>query len=849
MLRTALRGLAGHKRRLILTALAIVSGVGFIAGTFVLTDTLRSSFDDLFGRINEGVSAQVRSESGFTNPQSYTGERAPVSEELLSEIRQLPEVGAAEGNVFGFALIVDKEGEPIQPQGPPTLGFGWTDVPELNIAELREGRGPEAGNEIAIDFGTYRDNDFVVGDTVTVITQSGSEDFQLVGAFGFGDVDNLLGSTNVVFTTPTAQRVMQIDGFNDIAVAKADGVTDSVLLAAIESILPEGVEVISQQDLLAEQTDELNDSFISIFETALLVFAGVAMFVGAFIIANTYSIIVAQRTRELALLRAVGATGRQVVNMVLIESLIVGIAASLVGVAFGAVIASALKGIFAATGADLPAAGLVFRPRTFIVGISVGVVVTVLAALAPALNASRVPPVAAMRIQEIKPRKTTAARLLAGLGVTILGFVFLLIGLFGSAPQPLAFVGGGALLIFLGIAVLSPLFAGQVARLIGAPAERLARMSGKLARENAGRRPVRTAATAAALMIGVALVTFFFVFGESLKVSAVALIDDALSADIVVTGPQGGPPQPISPQLARDLEMLPEVELATGVRSSIVQIDGDGSEMGGIDPDRIFAVSNVDFVAGNADGLKTGGVIVHTDRAEEEGWSVGDTIEIEFARTGFQQLEIAGIYEAEEAIIGRFNISHETYAANFTENSDIIVFANLAEGVTEADGLAAVESVSSAYPNVEIQSFAGFKESTEDSVNQVLIIITVMLVLALFIALLGITNTLALSVFERTREIGLLRAVGMTRRQVRRMIRYEALIVAIFGSLLGLLLGVIFGWIVVQASSSFGIDRFAIPAGSIIAMLILAALAGVLAATGPARRASRMNMLEAIAYE
>jgi putative ABC transport system permease protein len=850
VIKTALKGIAGHRRRLILTGLAIVSGVAFISGTFILTDTLRSSFDDLFGTINEGITAQVRSEAPFSNIQSYTGEREPLQQPLLDELNALPEVSEAEGNVFGYALIIDKEGEAILPQGPPTLGFGWTESDEFNIAELREGRGPTAPNEIAIDYGTFRDNGFAIGDVVQISTFLVTDEYTLVGTFGFAEVDNLLGSTNTVFTVPTAQRVLGVDGFNDISVATADGFTDTQMIAAVEAILPDGVEVISQQDLLGEQNDQLNEGFISIFETALLVFAAVAMFVGAFIIANTFSIIVSQRTRELALLRAVGATPNQVIGMVVIETAVVAMIASIIGVFAGAGIAALLKGAFAATGADLPAAGLVFRPRTFIVGISVGVIVTTVAGLVPAISASRVPPVAAIRDRVFDPKGTSRARLVTGSVITAAGLAALLVGLFLDPSFELAYVGAGALTIFLGVAIFSPLFAGQVTHWIGTPTRRLSGMTGKLARENAERRPVRTAATAAALMVGVALVAFFFIFGESLKVSTVSLIDKALTADMVATGGSlDGPPQPLSPRLATDLEALPEIEVATGVRSGIIQVEGRQTEIGGVDPDRILEVSNLEFLSGGIDGIRTGGLIVHTNRAQEEKLAVGDVFEVEFARTGIQPLEVVGIYEAEEALVGTFNISHATYEANFTDNSDILVFANFAEGVGEEAGLAAVEAVRTSYPSVEVQSLASFKDATEESVNQGLIVITLLLVLTLIIGLLGITNTLALSVFERTREIGLLRAVGMTRRQVRRMVRYEAAIVAVFGAALGLVLGIAFGWLVVQASGSLGIEEFAIPIPSLIVILILSALAGVLAASGPARRASKLNVLEAIAYE
>lgn len=849
MFKAALKGLAGHRGRLIRTALSIVAGVAFVAGTFILTDTLRSSFDDLFGILNEGIDAQVRTEAPFTSDQGFTSGREPVSAELLGEIRALPEVAAADGSVYGWAIIVDKSGNAIQPQAP-TLGFSWSEgAEELNIADLRTGRAPEAPDEVTMDAGTAVDNGFVVGDRVTIITESGTEQYTLVGTFGFDEVDNLLGSTNVAWVVPTAQRVMNVAGFVEINVAAADGVDADALIGAIDRILPNDIEVIGQDALVQEQTD-LTDSAISIFNTALLVFAGVALFVGAFTIANTFSIIVAQRTREMALYRAVGATGGQVQRMVLLESLVIAVIASVIGVGAGALVAMGLTGAFSALGVDLPSAGLVFKPRTAIVGMSVGIIVTTAAAISPAITASRVPPVAAMRDIHHDGERVSRQRLLSGSLVTIIGIVLLVDGLYFDPPFELAFVGAGALVFFLGVALLSPLIAGRMARIIGFPARRLFGMTGKLARENAGRRPVRTAATAGALMIGIALVSFFLIFNESLKVSFVGAIDRALAADVIVAEPGDGPPNPISPQLAVDLEALPEVAVATGVRAGEARFDGATRFVNGIDPTRILAVANVEFTAGGIDRLaEPGTMIVRAERADENGWSVGDSVPVEFVRTGMQAIEVVGIYEGEEAFTGNYNLGYATFDANFAGAYDSAVFADFAEGVTPEQGMAAIAPLSEAYANVEFQSQAEYKASFEESLDQALVFLTVLLVLAILIALMGITNTLALSVLERTREIGLLRAVGMTRRQVRRMIRYEALIVAVFGAVLGVGVGFFFGWIVVQASAGIGIDTFAVPLASVLVVFLIAGVAGILAATSPARKAAKLNVLDAIAYE
>ncbi len=850
MLRAAVKSIAGHKLRLFLMALAIVSGVAFVSGTFILTDTLRAAFSDVFSELNSGIDVSVRAEAAFTSVQSATGGRARVPADLVDDIRALPDVAAADGVVVGYAQFLDKDGKAIAPQGPPTLGVNWNESDELNLADLREGRAPLGPGEVAMDAFTAEDNGFVVGDRVRILTILPPEEFEIVGIFGFGELDNFLGATVAAFETAEAQRLTDSAGeFTSIDVAAAPGVTREEAQAAIAAILPSGFEAVTQDVLNDEASDQINEGFLDIFNIFLLVFAGVAVFVGAFIIANTFSIIVSQRRKELALLRAVGASGGQVTMMVLAEALLVALVASAVGIVAGALVAIGLKGAFAAFGADLPSTGLVFQARTIIVGMVVGVVVTSLAAVVPALSASRVPPIAAMRDVSITPKATGGRRAAFGSGLTGLGVVLLLVGLFTGVGNAFLLLGMGVILVFLGVAFLSPLFAGRVANIVGWPAHRLFGMIGLLARENATRRPVRTAATAAALMIGVALVSFAMVFTESLTVSAGAVIEDAVAADLIVSTPASGPPLPISPQLARDLEALPEIDVATGVRFGEFEYEGDRKQLGAIDPARILEVTNVDFVVGSVADLAGPGFAVHVDAAADLDWSVGDVVTVTFAATGVQQVPVVGIYEAEEALIGSFTVGYDFHAANFPDALDFIVFANVAAGVDAADAEAAVQPLEERYPNVEFQSLAEFRQSTEDALAQLLAIVSVLLTLALIIALLGITNTLALSVVERTREIGLLRAVGLSRRQTRRMVRYEAMIIAAFGALLGVGLGVFFGFVVVRAAADFGFNAFAIPVGSLVTLLIIATLAGVFAATSPARRAAKLNILEAIAYE
>jgi len=845
--KTALKGLSGHKLRLFLTALAIVVGISFVSGTFILTDTMRGAFDDLFGTLNEGIDVTVRAEASFTSNQQAGGGRDRVPESLLETVSAIPEVGVAQGSLAGYAQFIDRDGDAVTTGGAPSIGVNWSDT-ELNIATLREGTGPAGPGEVAIDAGTAENNDFRLGEAVDILFVGPRQTFRIVGIFGFDQVDSLLGATVAAFDTATAQQVLDAEGqFDSIEAAAAPGVSQADLLAAINATIPSGFEAIGQADLIAEQNEDVNQGFLDVFNIILLVFAGVAVFVGAFIIANTFSIIVAQRTRELALLRAVGATGAQVTWMILLETLVVAIIASIIGIAAGAGFALGLKGLLAALGIELPATGLVFKPRTFIVGMGVGVIVTTLSALLPAWTASKVPPVAAMRDVE-QTDDLGARRLIGGGVVTGLGLLFILLGLFSNIWNELAFIGVGALIMFLGVAVLSPFVAERMAHIIGFPARRMFGMTGKLGRENAARRPVRTAATAGALMIGLALVTLFLILGESTKVSIGNTIDDAFSADFVVS-PAGGSFQPFSPQVTRDIEALPEIAVAAGVRQAEFRLDGSNKFATGVEIEKAIQTTNFDFLGGDASSLAAGGVAIHTDEALEKGYVLGQILPLEFAKSGFQDIEVTAIYEAEETFVGSYVFSTIEFDRNFTADLEVFSMANLADGVDVATGRAALDGIETTYPNIQVLDQAGFRAETEANIDQLLAIVTAMLALALIIALLGITNTLALSVFERTREIGLLRAVGMTRRQVRSMIRFEALIVSIFGAVLGIGVGLVFGWLVVQATGDIGITDFALPTGTLIFVFLLSGLLGVLAAGFPARKAAKLNVLDAIAYE
>jgi len=853
MIRTALKTVFAHKLRLTLTAMSVVLGVGFIAGTFIFTDTIDKTFTDLFDDVFAGQDVIVQAESefdvGFSGPP-------PISDSILADVEAVDGVEVAEGSVGGFAVIYDLEGNAIVPTGPPTIGGSLTeDLRLAGNAEIRIGEIPRSGTEVAIDAKTADDNGLGVGDTIQVQTTMGVEDYELVGIIGFGESDNLAGATFAGFELETAQRLFDLEGqYSSISVVAEDGVNPDVLRNSIAATLPDGVEAVTAADEAAAQSEALSES-LGFLQTALLVFAMVSVFVATFIIQNTFRIIVRQRQRELALMRAVGATGGQVVWMVVIEALLVGIVASVIGILFGFLVASGLTGVMAAIGFDLPSTTAPLAMRTVIVASIVGVVVTVLSALLPALRAAKIPPVAAMQDTEVTLRMSDRKRTIAGgiglgLGILLIGGGLFINGFELGPINELIAVGLGALFVFLGVSMLSSLVVKPIARFLGWPLPKFDRLTGTLAIENSVRKPRRTATTASALMIGLALVAFFFVLGDSIKASAGAAIEEGLRADYVVSvdGFSGG----FSPALAEDLSDEPEIAAVTPLRFGFWDRNGADEFVMAVDTETIDQTIFLDVQSGSIADLTDGGVFVFDEIAKEEGWTVGDTIPMGFATTGLQQVEIVGTYAEANVVQSNFLVGQDFYADNFEgfgTDVDFVVAVKAAEGVSPEAARAVVETAAADYGNVAVRDQAEYRQSQEDQVNGILVLFNALLVLAVIIAIFGITNTLALSVFERTREIGLLRAVGMSRRQVRRMVRWEAIIVAIIGSLLGIVVGMFFGFAVTTALASQGINVLSVPVAQIIGLVIFGAVAGLFAAILPARKASKLNILEAISYE
>jgi len=845
MWKLSVRQLLAHKIRFVMTSFAVILGVSFVVGSLVVTDTVRRSFDTLFAEITEGTDLVVRSESAFED-QSFSGNREPLPEDLVATVAGIEGVAVAEGGVGGTAQPVAPDGDPVTTTGAPLLGTTWGETDRLYPVTLDQGQKPGAG-EIAIDRGTFEEYDFELGQPVDVLLPSGTEAFTLVGTATFGESNSLAGARLTMFSPADAQRVFDREGLvEEIYVALEDGADVEAVQADVAAALPDGAEVVTGEATAQESSDDIGE-FVDIFGNVLLGFAGVALFVSAFYIYNTFSIILGQRIKELALLRAVGASAAQIRRTVVLEALLVGTLASVIGIGTGMLTALGLRGLLNAGGFGLPADALVLETGTVVVAFVVGVGVTLAASVIPARTAARVSPIAALRDGIPTTERSRRLRLVIGAVMTALGAALVGLGLFVAegTPATLSSLGLGAVLVFLGVANLSPLFAGPVARVIGAPIARVFGEPGVLARENATRNPFRTASTASALVIGLALVTMASVVGTSVKETFADKIDQSVAADFVISETSFAG---FSPRLAEGLAATPEIEAVSGIRFGQFQFEGKVRDLVAVGPDGGELVDIDVREGGSLADLGADGIFVHEDPAEDLGLSVGDRVDVAFAATGDQQLVVRGIH-ADATFAGNYVISQEAWDANFTDRIDSVVMAKAVDDVDPAAARAAVESALAAFPQAEIEDRQEFLASQQAQIDQVLVTVNVLLLLAVVIAVLGIANTLALSVFERTRELGLLRAVGMSRRQTRRMVRWEAAIVSLFGAVLGVVVGLVFGYAASTAMPESFLDRVSVPGGTLFGLLVLAVLAGLAAAILPARRASRLDVLQAITAE
>jgi putative ABC transport system permease protein len=822
---------------------AITASVSFVVGSFVLADSLRATFDNLFQELNEQVDLEVRAAQAFDSNDA----RDPIDVTLVDSVRAVDGVAIAEPILQRFAQLLDADGDVITPAGGPTIGVSWEGDAGIQGVTIKEGRPPSGPDELAIDKATADAEDFAVGDTVSYLTDVGTFEGTVTATVGLGSADSFGGAQLVALDLDTALEHFGAGGKVDaIDISVAEGADVAAVQREIEAVLPPQTEVVTGEEVAQETADAVNQ-FVDVFGTGLLIFAFITAFVSAFIINNVFQITIGQRLRELALLRAIGASGRQVRRMITAEAFVLGVLATVIGVAGGLLVARGLIAAFDAAGAGFPDTETVLRVRTILIAALVGVGITMASVIVPSRRASRIPPVAAMR-PELGFAAMRARRLVAGVVVTVIGVAMFLAGLFlrpGGTAGLIALAGIGALVLFLGIASLSSTVATPVTRVIGWPIERLFKVPGALARQNVARAPRRTSSSASALMIGVALVSSTAVFASSLRASLVETLESAISADYIVTDASF---QGLSPVVSETLAEVPELDAVTPIRGISGQVDGSTKNFGAVEPVAFDKLVDPDLQDGTIAELGTNELLLHKDPANDIGASVGSTIDVTFQNGVEQTLTVAGIYG--DATFGNWLISLDTLAGvSDAPARDFFVIARLADGVDAATGDAAVRAAMEPFPQADVQTNAEFLEANEAQINQLLVIITLLLAFAILIAILGISITLALGVFERTREIGLLRAVGMNRRQTRRSVRWEAVIVSIFGALVGIVVGTFLGVILSLAVPDDVISRLAFNPAIIVAILVGAVIAGLVAALYPSYKASNMNVLEAIATE
>lgn len=885
MLRIALKDLFARKRRLVTTGLAIALGIAFLTGTQLLSGALTDSIDELIGDVYEGIDAVVRSPDAQQTPFGQAV-RSGVPEELVDEVAGVDGVAGAEGFIEATGpQLIDADGLNYGGSGlgPPTLVYNWVDDDRLRTGALREGRGPEAADEIVLDFNSAEDLELGLGDRVTVATlQDGERRFELVGIIGLGsDGTKSTGAKPMFFTTPVAQELVDLPGqFSFVAVAAADGIGQEEIARRLATALPD-LQVLTGEALTEENREAIAE-FVDLLGLFVSVFGYIALFVAVFIIYNTFSIIVTQRTRETALLRAVGARRRQVLAATMVEAVVVGLVAGVLGVVLGLLLAILLLQVvgtfFTITGTVPP-----LTVTAVASALGVGVLVTVLSAVLPALRSSRVPPIAALSEASVDRSDLSLARRVGGVALLAAGGALVAWGL--SLPDveinPIVLVGAGAAAILLSVAtVLGPLIAAPVSRVLSGPVTLLSlsrdRTTARLAGENAARSPKRTAATAAALTIGVTLVVVIAIIASSIRESVDATIRDTVRADWIIATSSVTSLGRVPADIRDRVQDLPEVAMTSPTRFGLLRLrdeealadpdppseeleglfgqddtapEGQDEFVLGIDPDTWFEVIDNGELQGSPDDLREGTMAVSRSFAEDRGWRLGDEIPVWFGATGETELTVEVVYERETGqppILLPLATFEPNMLPIFNVDSQIYVVA--AEGVEQAELGAELREVLEDAPTALVQDLQAFIDAQTLPIDVFLNIVYALLGLAIFIALIGITNTLSLSVMERTRELGLLRAVGMSRRQLRRMVRVEAAIIALLGTGMGLVIGIGLSLALMNAVSSSqpGLFTYSLPVGQLVVICVTAAVAGIVAAWIPARRAARLDVLDAI---
>jgi putative ABC transport system permease protein len=855
MTRFAIRGLLSRKLRTALTALAIILGVAMISGTFVLTDSIDTAFDKIFTDIRQGSSAVITGKSAFDLTEGSGANEPTFDESLLPKVRALPGVAEAEGSVDSESTqLIDEDGKVIQfgLGGAPNLGFAIPN-PESRFNPLSRVSGdwPGAG-EVMIDKDTASKKDLEPGATIGVQVEGPVERLRISGLMQFGSGLSLGGATLAGFDLPTAQRLFEKKGrLDEIAIAAKAGVSDAELVRQVEEILPASTQIRTTAEQVQSDAAETNE-FISFIQIFLLAFGGIALFVGSFVIANSLSITIAQRSRELATLRMLGASRRQVLGSIIVEALVVGGLASLIGLFLGFLLAKGLFGVFGLIGFDLPNTGLAFLTRTAVIlALSAGIVVTLLASLRPAVRATRVPPIAAVREgAELPPGRLARFR---GLGAALmagLGFAALAYGIFKDGlgtEQVLLWMGLGTLLVFFGVALFASRFVRPLAHVLGWPATRIGGVGGYLARDNARRNPQRTASTAAALMIGLTLVTLVATLSSGIIASFRGAVNDLFVGDYAITAQNNF--SPIPPDAADAAARAPGVTVVGNVRTGEVLALGEPGFATAVDPG-VAEVIQMDWKEGSQDvfaALGEDGAFVDEDDAEQHRLRLGSPIEVTFPSGRKRQFQIEGIFDPPPggSPFGEVTISAAAWDAEVPQPKNLYSFLEI-EGGASDENQAALDRALASFPNAKAQTRETFIDNQIAPFNRILLVLYILLALSVIISLVGIVNTLVLTVFERTREIGMLRAIGMTRRQVRRMILHESIITALIGAAIGIVLGVVLAALLI-ARVDFIV--FSFPTTQVVIFVIAAIVVGILASIFPARRAARLDPLQAISYE
>ena len=847
MIGVALKGLAGRKVRALLTAFAVVIGVAMVSGTFVLTDTTKKAFDGIFNSTYHQTDAVI---AGKEIVKGSTSGAATVPESLLAKVRALPQVASAGGTLAPIqsneAKILGRNGKVLGSGDAPTFGLGIdASQPQFSPLKLKTGRFAQGPKQVVIDAGTAADANFKVGDSIQVSTLGQKRRYQVTGIATFGNVDSLGGATMAIWDLPTAQKLLHKQGrFDGISIAAKAGTSPSQLVSAVKPLIPSSLAVKDSAAQAAADAKETN-GIVNFVRYFLLGFGFIALFVGAFVIFNTLSITVAQRTREFATLRTLGASRKQVMRSVVLEGFVIGLLASVIGLFAGLGLAKLLSAI----GGDLPAAGLVFAPRTIVLSLALGTVITLVASILPARRATRVPPIAAVREGSVLPPSRFAAHSLkAAVGVIAGSVAAISVGVFVSGVSAIAvaaLLGIGVIALFLGVALAAPHLVKPLAHLVGLPARRAGGIAGDLASSNSVRNPSRTASTAAALMVGLTLVTVVAVLGAGVRKSVESAVTDQVKAAYIVDGPDGAL---FAAAEGDALARVPGVNAASHVRADKALVGGKEQAVTGVDPATIGRFYKFKWTHGSAAalaGLGTDGALVTQTYADGHDVAIGKRLSLQTASGDKRTVVVRGIYDPPEIeqMLGAVTIGQKAFDAVFPQPKNQFTFLDAGPGAQPA-----LAAAIAGFSDAKLHTGAAFAADFTKGFASFLNFLYVLLAFSVVVSLFGMVNTLVLTVFERTRELGMLRTIGMTRRQARRMIRHESVITALIGVALGLPLGIFLAALVTQALSKYDVG-LSIPITELVGFTVIAVLAGLGAAIIPARRASRLNVLDALHYE